>query len=317
MLTRLQVIVLFSLFFMLSWSSSLELDIPFKQLRVPAIQDTTPAVYDGIEQVVAYKNWLFSGSKPTGYAGFNSLHTLNVRTIICVDGTSPNLKIPELYGMKTIHIPLKYELPSEQQIIDLATAVLIGKNRGNTYIHCHHGRHRSAAAATAALLALQLSTSKELELRMQVSETSKMYSGLWAILLTTTVVNPELCRINEPSLTSNVIPEGIVEQMTEMEFAYDNVIKLQKNNWKPIEHHPDLSPASEVGAIVESLRILQKSKLDKNYPLDFYEKLTRSLLSAVALENSLVTTKIQIDSINLQLNALERTCIACHAVYRR
>ena len=94
-------------------------------------------------------------------------------------------------------------------------------------------------------------------------------------------------------------------------------MKLQKNNWKPIEHHPDLSPASEVGAIVESLRILQKSKLDKNYPLDFYENLTRSLFSAVALENSLVTTKIQIDRINLQLNALERTCIACHAVYRR
>ena len=113
---------------------------------VVASDTDSPMYYGGLKQVVAFQEFIISGAKPEGRVGFESLMKMDVSMIVCVDGVTPDVKTAQEYGIKTVHIPLKYEAPTDEQIFDLTT-VVSRIDRGNVYIHCHQGKHRSAAAA--------------------------------------------------------------------------------------------------------------------------------------------------------------------------
>ena len=137
-----------------------------------SVEEQTPATFLGLKQVVAFHDDLLSGSKPEGELGMDSLMKLNVDTIICVDGVATDVKGARNYGIKTIHIPLKYNAPTKTQILDLTSAFTMNHARGKVYIHCHHGKHRSAAAAALVSIALGFSTPQEMKARMEVTSSS-------------------------------------------------------------------------------------------------------------------------------------------------
>ena len=152
---------------------------PFPNGGEVLIHATSPMTYEGLSHVVLFQEDIISGAKPVGIDGFESLMKMKVSTIVCVDGVVPDVKTAKEYGMKTIHLPLKYDAPSDEQIFDLVTIVARARERGNVYIHCHQGKHRSAAAAAIVSIALGSLTLEEAKVRMHVSETSKAYQGLW------------------------------------------------------------------------------------------------------------------------------------------
>ena len=60
-------------------------------LTVPSADDENPHDFAGLRNVVAFNRELISGSVPEGAAGFESLVALGIKTIISVDGATPDL----------------------------------------------------------------------------------------------------------------------------------------------------------------------------------------------------------------------------------
>jgi hypothetical protein len=275
-----------------------------------------PASFLGLHQVVAFQPDIISGAKPIGIEGFDSLAKLEVKTIVCVDGVPPDFKTAEEFGMKTVHIPLKYEAPSPKQILDLATAVSRGRERGVVYIHCHQGKHRSAAAAAIVSVAFGDLTIPEAKEQMRVSQTSVVYQGLWDAVERTEMLNVDDVLQNNTVFPSSVEPKGITSQMIWIDDALDNLHRLQRSEWSAPSNHPDLVGAAEVGMIVDTFRLIQLSTEANRFSNDFETLLVNAMHQASSLEEALVQ-ELPKNELNIYLKRVEQSCINCHATHRR
>ncbi len=282
-----------------------------------SVIEQTPATFLGLKQVVAFHEELLSGSKPEGELGMDSLMKLNVDTIICVDGVAPDVKGARNYGIKTIHIPLKYNAPTKTQILDLTTAFTMNHARGKVYIHCHHGKHRSAAAAALVSIALGFATPQEMKERMEVSETSIHYEGLWKAVEKQEVINVFDILENKKPFPSMVKPQGMTAQMVAIEEAMERLLLVKQSGWVVPASHPDLAPASDAGLITETFRVMQLNPETHNFATDFTTQVINAVHQASGLEEALMIESIDPKSLDQYLHRVEQSCINCHATSRR
>src|SRR5262249_27875258 len=143
--------------------------------------------YPGIHNAVTYHDGFVSGSVPEGDAGFDTLAAMGVKTIISVDGAEPEVDKARARGIRYIHLPIGYNGFDEQRRLHLSRATRDAMADGPVYIHCHHGKHRSAGAAATIAESLGWLTPQEGVARMKVSGTSPDYKGLYACALSATV----------------------------------------------------------------------------------------------------------------------------------
>jgi len=288
-----------------------------KDALTVSIEAQTPTTFAGLKQVVAFHEDLFSGSKPDGELGMDSLMKLNVDTIICVDGVAPDVKGAREYGIKTIHIPLKYNAPNKAQILDLATAVSMSRVGGNVYIHCHHGKHRSAAAAALVSIALGFSTPQAMKSRMEVAETWPHYTGLWEAVERQEAVNIFKILDNEKPFPSMVKPEGMTAQMVAVDEAFDRLLLVKQSGWVIPESHPDLAPASDAGLIAETFRSMQLAPETQLIKFDFTTQVINAVHQASGLEKALKIETLDTKSLDQYLHRVDQSCINCHAAVRK
>lgn len=289
---------------------------PLDELIDVAVDAKTPMSYAGLSQVVAFHKQIISGAKPKGRAGFESLMKMDVDTIVCVDGVAPDVKTAKECGIKTVHIPLKYDSPSASQIFDLTTVVARGRDRGNVYIHCHQGKHRSATVAAIVSIALGSLTLDEAKARMHVSQTSEEYKGLWEAVEQTEVINVFDLLLNEKVYPSIVQPEGITSQMIAIDGAMDNLLRLQDANWNAPTDHPDLVGVAEAGKIADIFRAIQLSEDAKQYATDFEILLVNALQQANGIEEALIQ-QVPTEELNTYMKRVEQSCINCHSSFRK
>src|SRR5438105_4959917 len=91
---------------------------------------------------------VFAGAQPEGDAGFAALKRMGVKTIISVDGAKPDVERAHRFGLRYVHLPIGYDGVSPDE--GRAIAKAIDEVEGPVYVHCHHGKHRSAAAVAVA-----------------------------------------------------------------------------------------------------------------------------------------------------------------------
>lgn len=288
-----------------------------RPLEPPTIQEQEPKTFDGLRNVVAFQDDIFSGSKPDGLRGMETLGRWGVQTIICVDGVAPDVIHARKKNIKTIHIPMKYDAPTDKQILDLATAVSMGKVDGNVYIHCHHGKHRSATAAAIVSIALGLASVEEMRARMVVSQTSPHYTGMWDAVDKQHAINRDDVIRNEQAFPSRVTPEGMTAQMVAIDDSLDNLKCIKASHWTTPRNHPDLVAGAEAGFIAETFRQLQEDDSIQAYPNDFATKLSNALLAAKTLEKTLTDGITDPEVLSSTMRALTTSCTACHRAYRK
>ncbi len=161
---------------------------PPASVPLPALADDTPRNYPGIHNAVAYHEGFVSGSAPEGEAGFDTLAAMGIRTIVSVDGAEPEVQRAAARGIRYVHLPIGYNGFDQQRKLQLVRAVRDASQHGPVYIHCHHGKHRSAAAAATIAASLGwLSPAAGVE-RMRVSGTARNYPGLYTCASAATVV---------------------------------------------------------------------------------------------------------------------------------
>jgi protein tyrosine phosphatase (PTP) superfamily phosphohydrolase (DUF442 family)/cytochrome c556 len=281
--------------------------------KSPPLSATRPVDYPGVHNVVAYCEGLISGGVPEGDEGFDSLVAMGIKTIISVDGAQPDIERAKARGMRYVHLPIGYNGMDKARTLEIARAV---KDLPHpVYIHCHHGKHRSAGATGAAAVTLGLLTPTEATARMKVSGTAANYTGLYQCVNVATLASAE-----DLTNTSNAFPEhfktsGMVQTMVEVDEVFDHLKAIEKAGWKTPKDHPDLVPAAEAGRLADLLRNLKDDEHTQARPDEFAQWLLKSSKQVEAVEEAIVKNESP-ETISGKFKAVADSCKQCHSNYR-
>lgn len=283
-------------------------------IALPAAKAAAPVDHPGLRNVVAYTPELLSGSVPEGAEGFRSIRAMGVTTVISVDGAAPDVAAARGAGLRYIHLPIGYNGMDRERTLQIAEA--IAKADGPVYLHCHHGKHRSACAAGAAAVTLGLMTPKEATARMKVSGTAPSYKGLYKVVGASTPASKA-----ELASAGDDFPEiwktsGLVKTMVEIDEATEALKAIEKAGWKPPADHPDLVPAAEAGRLADLLRVLCDEPEVKAKPVGFCDGLLDSSAKVSALEEGLAAGGVAPEELSARFKAASQSCVSCHVKRR-
>lgn len=279
----------------------------------PAAQPTSPKAAHEPLHNVHHLGALISGAVPEGDAAFDELRAMGVKTIISVDGSTPDVARAKARGMRYVHIPISYSDVPDKQKLEIAR--VIRDLPGPVYIHCHHGKHRSPAATAAAAVALGFATQEEGLAFMKKAGTSPNYAGLYQC-----VQEAEAVSESAVSAASNEFPEirkpsGVVAAMVEVDYAYEHLTEIRSAGWNVPKDHPDLVPAAEAGRLTDQLRFSGEDTASQARGPEYMAMLTDAIAKASALEEGIVRGESK-EQLEARWKVVAASCKECHAVYR-
>ena len=291
---------------------------PVPRIEPPTMEDDAPREYAGLHNVVAYHEGYLSGSVPEGEAGFDTLAGPGVRTIISVDGALPDVAAARARGMRYIHLPIGYNGFDEQRKLQLVRATRDALHDGPVYIHCHHGRHRSAGAAGTVIASLGWASPDGMIARMKVSGTSPEYRGLYACTASAVVLDERVINAVPADFPEVARPSGFVKGMVDIDAAYEHLKLIQKAGWRVPPNHPDLVPAAEAGRMADLFRVLieQDRAMQRDRTAEFEAMMHENGLHASVLEEMLLAGERDAERLSEQFARVSRSCKDCHVVYR-
>lgn len=282
-------------------------------IALPSVASDKPTELPGLHNVVAYTPTLLSGAQPDGPKAFETLANMGVRTIISVDGGRPDVDSASAFGIRYVHLPIGYDGIDETRKLELARAV--AELEGPIYLHCHHGKHRSAGAAAAVAVSLGQLDNATATARMKVSGTAANYKGLWACASDTRpVAKSELAK------ASNAFPSvwktsGLIDGMVAIDASNDELKVIEKASWGVPTTHPDLVPTSVAGNLEGQLRGLLDDPETLAKPQEFCDLLVASAEAAAALESGLAAKKTP-EELSGLFKGVAQSCKDCHSKYR-
>jgi len=287
---------------------------PAAVLTPPAVDASAPAAYPGLHNVVTYHAGLYSGSMPEGDEGFESLVRLGVQTVISVDGAAPEVDRARAHGLRYVHLPIAYNGVSPERTLELARA--IHDLPGSVYVHCHHGKHRSAGALGVAAITLGYMTPEQAKARMRVSGTAENYKGLYQCVAVASPVDAATL-----ARASNAFPEvtktsGLVATMTLVDEHFDSLKAVEKAQWTVPADHPDVVPQIVAGELESLFRNVAADPEVRDRPEDFQEWLADAAGQSRAIEDELKKPAPSTEKLAGQFRLLGQSCKQCHVKYR-
>lgn len=292
--------------------ASVELPIP----ALPGTSDEKPRDLPGLPNVVAYHEGFYSGGAPEGEAGFAALKAMGIKTIISVDGAEPEVAEAKVFGLRYIHLPIGYNGFDEQRKLELARAARDAMKDGPVYLHCHHGKHRSAGAAGTIAASLGWMTPEQAVARMKVSGTAPNYQGLYACAANSTELDPKVIDSVAPDFPEVSHPATFVKAMVEIDEITDRLKLIEKAGWSVPKDHPDLVPAAEAGRLADLFRLLAESAKAKSNPPAFGAALKQDSGRITSLEEMIVAQQRDEAKLSETFKEVQASCKDCHAKYR-
>ena len=281
-------------------------------LAAPAPDAAKAVDYPGLHNVVAYGRDLYSGSQPEE-GGLESLAALGIRTIVSVDGGQPDVEAAEALGLRYVHLPIGYDGIDEDRKLELARAVR--DLPGPIYVHCHHGKHRSAGAASAIGIALGRFDGAYSTERMKVSGTAANYKGLWACASDTQPATQAQIDAASNAFPSRWKTTGMVQNMVEVDAAFEHMKDVEKAGWTTPANHPDLVPAAEIGRIAHLLRELRDDPEAKQHGQAFLDLALAAERACDAVQQGLIEG-LGGEELGARFKKVGQSCKDCHAKYR-
>lgn len=293
-------------------------------MAMPTLADPTPRDFPGIHNAVAYHEGFVSGSAPEGDVGFDTLAGMGVKAIISVDGAVPEVEKAEARGIRYIHLPIGYNGFDDERRRQLTRATRDAMRDGPVYIHCHHGKHRSAGAAAAIAASLGWMDADEGVARMKVSGTAANYTGLYACAMEAAAMSEQEVDAVPAQFASVWTPTDFVAGMVELDEVVEHLKAIEKAGWKVPGDHPDLVPAAEAGRLVDLYRMMAADAVTAKHPAEFAAWLTTSREEAQAMEDALAGVGEVEDAslgekagdLSARFKRINASCKACHAKYR-
>lgn len=282
---------------------------------VPAAAPPAPPSAEApqLSNVLPVVPGIISGSAPATDADYRRLASMGIRTIISVDGSSPDPAAARAEGMRYVHIPVEYAgiTPDEEAAIARAVRDLPGP----VYIHCHHGKHRGPAAAALAAIALGEMTPAQGVAFLERAGTSPAYPGLFACVRRADALDSATLDAAPADFPEVAPTPGFVQAMVRIDGLFDRLGRIRDAGWKAPADHPDLAPVAEAGRLVDLLRALKQDPLARSNGPQFLDLLAQSADSALALEDALAG-RAGAPALDDRLRAVGASCRACHEPYR-
>jgi protein tyrosine phosphatase (PTP) superfamily phosphohydrolase (DUF442 family) len=269
-----------------------------------------------LHNLVAYHGDFISGSVPDGDEAFQTLANMGIKTIISVDGSEPDLDRASANGLRYIHLPIGYDGFDETRRLELTKAAGIALADGPVYIHCHHGKHRSAGAAAVIAVSLGFATPDEVIERMHVSGTAENYTGLYQCAANATPVDDAALDAIPDEFPSISHPVGMVKTMVQIDHATEHLKAIEAATWSVPTDHPDLVPSAQAGQLADLLRFLAQDRDTLNESDEFQFILGNSQRDAQQLENMIVDGKATTIDLSAQFKLITTSCKTCHTKFR-
>jgi protein tyrosine phosphatase (PTP) superfamily phosphohydrolase (DUF442 family) len=263
----------------------------------------------GLSNVVQAGDGIFSGCEPHGEEGFVSLAGLGIKTVVSVDGATPNVGEAHRQGIRYVHIPIGYDGVPERAQQGL-TRVARDADRP-IYVHCHHGRHRGPAATAIVCIAAGQKEAKDALLILEIAGTGKEYPGLWRDVA---AFSPAATGIALPELAEVAQVDSLPAAMASIDRHWDNLKLCRQADWQVPRDHPDLSPAQEALLLREALHEAGRSAPRDKIDAQMRDWLDHAESLAVQIEKDLKDAKL--DGASRNISMLEQSCKRCHARYR-
>lgn len=261
----------------------------------------------GLHQVVAFHRRVFSGARPEGALAVTTLAKWGVGTVITVDGLPIDVDRVRAAGMDVIHLPWGYGRPDEQDVAQISAALQAGLSQGTVYVHCHHGRHRSASAAAVGLVSLGMADVDTMMQRMAVAGTDLAYDGLWSVVRDAVPLDPTT-RVSLDAFQACVPPRGVTALMLQAEAALDDLHDMVGDT------RADGQADETAGELVECLRALGTHHALEQWGSGASVIVADTTRHAEALERSLVNQRWA-QAAEL-VETLSTSCTACHRAFR-
>ncbi|MCB9841491.1 MAG: hypothetical protein H6809_07570 [Phycisphaeraceae bacterium] len=289
-------------------------------LRFPSPTETAPRDLSALPNVVAFRDAFYSGGAPEGDEAFAALAAIGVRTIISVDGATPDAEAARRHGIRTIHLPIGYNGFDDARQRQLARAARDAAAQGPVYIHCHHGKHRAAGAAATIAVNLGWLTPAQAIARMRVAGTSDAYPGLYACAGSAEPLDAGTLDSVPADFPEASMPTGIVAGMVEIDQIMEHLKAIEAAGWRTPTDHPDLVPAAEAARLADLFRVIGMSDEAAAYDAEFAARLTSDGALATTLESTLVGGRAGTGDLAAILSdqhaRLAASCTDCHAAYR-
>ena len=287
-------------------------DMPATRHEAPPTNATAAIALPGLHNVVTYAEELVCGGVPEGDEGFATLQGMGIRTIISVDGATPDLAAAGAHGMRYVHLPISYDTVTPERQRQLAQA--IENLEYPIYVHCHHGKHRSAAAlGTAMVTAGKLPTDDAIA-RMQVSGTSPSYTGLWQAVRDAQPLAKDQLQADPSAFPSVTKVTGMVATMAEIDQVIDLVKQAKEAGWRAPDDHPDLVAPKETKRLHALLQGMRKDEESIGYPDDYQQMLGQAITASARLDEAVRGGDGETAASSLA--ELVQTCKSCHKSYR-
>ena len=268
----------------------------------------------GLENFFQLSSNVYSGSAPAGDAGFASLKSRGVKTIITVDGIKPDVEAAARFGLRYVHLPIGYEGVPAGQAVRLVKAV--ETLPGPVYIHCHHGLHRGPAGAAVVCMATEGWTPEQAVAWLQLAGTATNYSGLYQTVSRFRPPTPEALKKVSGDFPQISPVSPLADVMIEIDGLFDHVKLIRQAGFKTPSSHPDLVPENEALLLHEHFKELLRSPILTGRNQDFRDKLTATEEAANTLHLSFLITPFDGKKSEAAFQRVNESCATCHQAYR-
>lgn len=276
---------------------------PFEALNIadiPNVHRVTPKI--------------FAGAAPETEHAFKELADMGIKTIISVDGATPDVERAKKFGLRYVHLPIGYDDVSKEEGLNLAKAM--EELPGPIYVHCHHGKHRSAAAVAVACVVNGTLEAARAEDLLRTFGTGANYLGLWqSAREARPITEAQLDEIHVKYVEKATIP-ALAQVMVYVDERSENLKAIEAAGWKTPANHPDLDPPHEALQLQELLVELGRSDQVKDRPQHFHDLLSHAATAADNLRAALAAEHPSTGAIETAYKLVNASCIACHHEYR-
>jgi protein tyrosine phosphatase (PTP) superfamily phosphohydrolase (DUF442 family) len=277
------------------------------------LAQTAPEESPGLHNVFHLSEEVISGSEPHGDAAFERLAAMGVKTILSVDGKVPDKEAAARHGMRYVHVPIHYSGISEDELVRIAKT--FREIEGPFFVHCFHGKHRGPAAAAVGRLVLDGATRDQALAEMrQWCGTSSKYEGLYQTVASGAMPSSTVTKRYAWDFPAAHPLGGFRQAMVEVARHWDNLVALQKRDWKVDPKHPDVDPRNEAAKLAGLYVRANGLKEVKKAPEDFRDWMLTSEEESAKLTQALESGENA--KASKALRVLKQTCGSCHAGYR-
>ncbi len=260
---------------------------------------------------------VLSGGLPEGDAGFAELESLGIRTVISVDGITPDVESATQHGLRYVHLPHGYDGIPAAKLNEIAKA--LRDLPKPIYVHCHHGRHRSPAAAAAACIALGWLPQQAGTEVLKEAGTDPGFRGLFAAVEDAVAIEPEVLNRLEVNWVSVAPRPAMVETMVAMESVLDQLTHSLSRSKTPTVG----SELAQALLLKEYYNELHRSSRAENREAEFCKLLEQGLAITERLESQIKVPKSNRDfsvqemaEFDAMVLEVRKNCRDCHRQFR-